>query len=254
MKYATLKIVALSYVLFTAAHAGAQENQPASTNRVWAACRHPVRVFGYGKSVNLSPLFDWWEHQPMTNRNLATDAEAGDVRPLIAWHRITGVKLADVGGSWLVNATIYTAPNIHTNARILLNHPPAAEEQSYYNLLSQLNAANEQIAATQRAYQADTNIIDRAERRAEAYRRSRSKVGPTGVQQNIAVARQRQLDADAAQSQLKQLQALRTQIHQQLNIIPTANGRYIIDLFAMAQGTDKKGQLIYDMGMIEPGP
>jgi hypothetical protein len=244
-----MKIVGLVFLL-VAATASAQ------TNHVWAACRHPIRVFGYGEAVNLMPLFEWWQHQPLrpaTNRDLTADAEAGDARPLVAWHRITGVKIGDTGNSWLVNAMIYTSPTIHTNARIILNDPPIGEEQSYYALQTRLASTDQQLAVAQRAYRTATNAEMKAENRAESYRHSWSKVAPTGVQQYSEIAARRRLDASAAIVQQRQLDATRAEIQKQLSIIPAANGRYVIDLFAMARGTDKKGVLIYDAGVVNPG-
>jgi len=74
------------------------------------------------------PLFNWWEHQ-LPNGKAAANPESAvssdETRPLLAWQRITGVKVGDAGASWIVNAAIYASPTVHTNARILLNHPPS---------------------------------------------------------------------------------------------------------------------------------
>jgi hypothetical protein len=241
------KMIGLVFLLLAAGPVSAQ------TNRIWAACRHPIRVFGYGEAVNLMPLFEWWQHQPLTNRDLMADAEAGDARPLVAWHRITGVKAADAGSSWLVNAVIYTSPNIHTNARILLNNPPIGEERSFYSLQTHIATADQQIAVAQRAYRTATNAQQKAERRVEAYRHSWSKVAPTGVQQYSAIAARRRAEAEAALAQEAQWEATRAEARKQLSLLPTASGRYVIDLFAMARGTDKKGVLIYDAGAVTTG-
>jgi len=127
------------------------------------------------------------------------------------------------------------------------------EEQSYYTLQNQLTTIRQQILETQRAYQTATNSEHHAEKREQAFRHSLSKVAPTGVREYSALARQKQTQALAAQEQLKQLETMQTQLQQQFKAIPSANGHYVIDLFAMAQGTDKKGQLIYDVGAINPG-
>jgi hypothetical protein len=230
---------------------------PGQTNHVWAACRHPIRIFGYNQTANLMPLFEWWEHQPAlnspTNRDLAADAGAGDNRPMLAWHRITGVKLGDAGNSWLVSAAIYTAPTIHTNARILLNNPPVVEEQTYYALQSQLTVLAQQSSTARRAFQTATNEEHRAQDRVEYYRHSISKVASTGVEKYSAIANRRHAEAAADLAQLEQIEAARVQAQKQLALIPAANGRYAIDLFALARGTDKRGMLIYDVGVINPG-
>ena len=49
-----MKIIGLVFSLFVAGVASAQ------TNQSWAACRHPIRIFGEHKKVNLTPLFQWW--------------------------------------------------------------------------------------------------------------------------------------------------------------------------------------------------
>lgn len=244
-----MKSALMILLLFLAAAAVAQ------TNERRAACRQPIRLFSGNAAVNLTPLFEWWQQQPLvskTGTNLDATTDSGDARPLSAWQRITGVKAGDVGNSWVMNATIYTSPTLHTNARIILNHPPAAEEQTFYALKAGLVQAGQLITNAQRTYQADNKAAQRDGARAQAYRRSRTKVARDGFDYYTRLANRKRAEATAALDQQRQLEAARTQMEKQLAAIPAVNGRYVIDLFALNLGTNKHGVPVYDMGVVPP--
>src|SRR5579859_6550634 len=102
--------------------------QPAADS--WNVCRYPVRVMGKGQTVDLTPLCQWWARQPMAFTNpvavpvvTATAISAGtnpptaygeSERPMTAWCRVRGTKVATVGASWVLNAAIYTNPSVYT--------------------------------------------------------------------------------------------------------------------------------------------
>ncbi len=242
-----MKSAGLILMLFLTAAAAAQ------TNVRQTACRQPIRLFSDNTTVNLTPLFAWWQQQPLvskTGTNLDATADTGETRPLSAWQRITGTKAGAVGASWVVNATIYTSPTLRTNARIFLNHPPAAEEQTFYALKAGLVQAEQLITNAQQAYQADTKAAQRDERRAQAYRRSPTKVARDGYDYYTRLANQKRAAATTARNQQKQLEAARSQMEKQLAAIPAVNGRYAIDLFALNVGTNKHGVPVYDMGVV----
>jgi hypothetical protein len=232
----------------------------AQTNQGWKVCRNPVRVFGGGARVDLTPLFEWWGRQPLvvTNRGAAEESapepQAESGRPLSAWARVTGVPVAEVGASWVVDAVIYTSPTVHTNTRILLNHPPAVEAQTYAALRAQLEEAGREIAANRDAYSSDTNAAAQAEQRARAFGRSRSKLRADGVRDYSALAARDQNAAGDARNQVGQLEAAREEIERQLKAIPAINGVYHIDWFAVLQGHTKQGLPIYDLGLVSATP
>ena len=180
---------------------------PAQTNQSWRVCRNPVRVFQGQGTVNLTPLFQWWARQPQiaTNRIASggtdTNTSAESDRPLAAWVRVTGAKVSTTGDSWMVDADIYTSPTVHTHARIILNHPPAVEEQTYETLMAELAEARQDLADAERGYGANTNAASKARQQIQAYSRSRSKLRADAVCDYSALAVQAQ---DAAATALDQ--------------------------------------------------
>lgn len=241
----------LFFLLFTAATVSAQ------TNQSWSVCRHPIRVFGNRSTVDLTPLFEWWKQQPQpgraaTNRDTTADAGTGSDRPLAAWQHVTGIKAGELGSGWLVDAVIYTSPTIRTNARILLNQPPAAEEQMFYALKTQLAEAAQQITNAQRAYQADLKAAQKDDEQAAKWLRSGTKHATESYNNYLRRAGQKRDAAAADLSQQKQLEAGRPLLQKQLNAIPAKNEKYLIDWFALTLGRSKQGVLIYDLGVVPP--
>ena len=244
-----MKTTGLILLLFAAATVSAQ------TNQGWTPCRHPIRVFGDHKTVDLTPLFQWWKQQPLvakrtTNLDTAADVSSDADRPLSAWHRIAGVKAGELGQSWVVNAVIYTSPTSRTNARIILNNPPIAEERLLNSLKTQLAETTLQITNAQRTYQADLKAAQKAEEEARNYRRSGSKHATESSNNFLRLANQEHEAATTAQNQQKQLEVQRPLIQKQLAAIPAVNGQYQIDCFALAVGRSKQGVLIYDLGAV----
>lgn len=225
----------------------------AQTNQNPACCRYPLRVFGNQKTVNLTPLFHWWtQHQPATNHVISADAAPEPDRPLAAWQRVTGFKVSELENAWLVDAMIFTSPTARSSARIILKNPPVTEEQTYYNLKSELAAATLQITNDQRTYLADTKAAQKAENRAQASARSTSKLGPDNYRYYMAQAANDRDAATAALNDQKQLEATRALAQKQFAAIPASNGKYRLDLFALAAGQSKDGVPIYDLGAVNP--
>lgn len=244
-----MKITGLMLLGLLALNASAA---PAQTNQSWTIYRYPIRAFA-NRSVNLTPLFQWWERQP-TNADASIDAGIPPDRPMTPWYHITGTKVAATGASWLVNAEIYTSPTLHTNERIFLNHPPVEEEAAFYDWTTQLPALDQQIAQLQKGYNADTNAERKAEERVAEYRRSRSKVAPTGI---VEYSRAAETDHNAAAGRLDQLDQLKTaraQMAAQLKTIPAIRGQYRVDWFAIELGRTKQGVRIFDLGLLSGNP
>jgi len=233
---------------------------PAQTNQSWKVCRNPVRVFKGQATVDLTPLFQWWARQPQvaTNRtaptNTDTDPGAAADRPLSAWARVTGIQLSTSGDSWVLNAVIYTSPTVCTNARIILNHPPAVEEQTYETLKEQVAEAGRESAEAQRVYEVSTNAQAKALMSLQAYSHSQSKHRLDAERDYGALAAQDQAAAAAALSQIHQLEAARAELELQLKTIPAVNGTYQVDWFAVLLGHTKQGLPIYDLGLVSASP
>lgn len=245
-----MKLVGLIVFLLAAVAA------PAQTDQGWKVCRNPVRVFSNHATVDLTPLYQWWERQPLvvTNRSEETNSSDETDRPLSAWYLVTGTKVGTLGSSWVVDAVIYTSPTIRSNARVVLNHPPVVEEQRYYTLNTQLAQAEQQIANAQDVYEVNTNAEMNALERANFFRYSRSKLAMDGVRDYMALAARYHNAAVTALDQLRQLEAARIQIEEQLKTIPSANGVYQVDWFAVLLGRSKQGVPIYDMGLVSATP
>ena len=234
----------------------------AQTNQTWRTCRNPVRVFG-GSPVNLAPLFQWWERQPQpgkdtpyTNTVITVDTNAPETgRPLAAWHRVTGIHAGTLAsGAWVVEAVIYTSPTARTNTRIILNHPPALEEQEYLTLKAELEQASEQINNAHKLYEAGIKAAQKDDALVNDYRHSRSKQAPTGINVYSQAEAQQEAAATAAANQQQQLTAARDQIEKQFKAVPALNGHYQIDWFAMLAGCTKTGVPIYDLGLVAATP
>jgi hypothetical protein len=232
---------------------------PAQTNQGWRICRNPVRVFPGQATVDLTPLFQWWARQPLVVTNGAT--RHGDItnspeeaRPLTGWFRVTGRKVGATFSGWVVDATIYTSPTVHSNSRVLLKNPPAVEEAQFDALKAQGDEAEREIADRQRVYKTDTNAEARAQAEVEAYRRSRSKIASDGVIAYTRLAIEKHDAAAAALNQIDQLEAARRQITAQMRMFPSMGGFYQVDWFAVRRGQTKQGLPIYDLGLVSPTP
>jgi len=244
-----MKITGLIVVWFLAQAAAAQSGP------TWKICRNPVRVFNRGATADLTPLFQWWARQPrITDKNADTNSSPAEERPLPAWSRVTGTKLGVVGPSWVVDAVVYTSPTVHTNARIFLSNPPAVEEQSFYGLKDELADANQRIADARRVYGANTNAEAKAEAAVAVYRHSVSKVAADGVIAYTRLAIQKHDAAALALNQIDQLQTARRQLEAQIETIPSSDGVYQVDWFAILLGHTKAGVPIYDLGLVSTTP
>jgi len=232
----------------------------AQTNQAWSIFRYPERMFAGNAVVNLMPLFAWWARQPLvvTNQNAGSTSDANgspeEARPLSSWYRITGTPMATTGSSWLMDAVVYTSPTRHTNSVILLNNPPVGEVALFNALKAQLAEARQRIADARRVYDANTNAEAKALAEVAMYRRSWSKVASDGVIAYTRVAMQKHNDSATALNQLDQLEAARRQIEAQLETIPSRNGVYQVDLFAMLLGRNKQGVPTYDLGLVNDTP
>jgi hypothetical protein len=248
IKGVTMKPLCL-FVLLAALSGSAQTNQPP------ACCRHPYRNFGR-VTVNLTPLFQWWQHgggdTPGDHPPGIAPVPAGGAdprRPLSAWKRITGIKTAELNGAWVVDAEVFTSPATRTNEWILLQNPPAAEELQYYNLQALLPQYDAQIASDQKASQADLKAEEKAAARAKA-----DANGDKWTRQSVygynQLAAQKKEAAAAALADQKQYEAARDLARKQLAALPGANGRYQLDCFALEIGRNSRGQLVFDAGVM----
>jgi hypothetical protein len=229
----------------------------AQTNSSWRICRNPARVFGSRATVDLTPLFQWWARQPLvvTNQSAGTngDVNAGaeEERPLSRWYRVTGTPVSTTGFSWMVDAVIYTSPTLHTNAHILLHNPPVVELERFNALKALAAEAEQQINEARHEYETNLNAKVTAQAEVEFYRKYRSRAGVAAYTQ---LAGQKQAAAGIALNQVDQLKAALNQIDAELETIPSIDGVYQVDWFAVLAGRSKQGVPIFDLGLVSATP
>lgn len=224
----------------------------AQTNQTPLCCQYPVRSFGNGKMVNLAPLFRWWmdhinDHPGSAGGNADSD------RPLSAWKRVTGVKMETLAYGWVVKARITDEPGAQTNEQIVLENPPAAEEQRYYALKARLLQYNEQISNDTRAYQADTRAENSAANRASSDARSRNWRNRIAVGNYNRQAARKRKAAEIALNEQKKYEQARDLAQKQLNLISSNGKQYQIDCFALEIGRSRQGLPVFNTGMMN-GP
>lgn len=210
--------------------------------------RFPVRIFGDHTTVNLQPLFQWWSHHPAAK---AADGPDVSDRPLSAWHRIVGIKTGDLGYNWQVKAEVYLTPTLRTNEMIILKNPPVAEAQTYYQLKNAIADAGRQINADQKAYQTNLKAEQKAHERAHSNDRKRNRKSRNKAITASRRAAQEKAAANTALAAEKQLEQARNAGQKKLATIPSVNGTYQIDWFALAIGRDEHGTPIYDLGVVD---
>ncbi len=220
----------------------------AQTNLPPICCRQPYRSLGAGQPVNLTPLFRWWMHQG--DQPAATPLNVVlPPRPMTAWKRITGFKTGEVDSAWVINAEIATSPFEHTNEWILLKNPPVAEAAQYFNLVALIAEYQQQIAKDIRAQADYKNAADRDATRARELTRHFSKSVRWDAPYYAERADKNRAAAAAALNDQKATEQARDLAQQQLQALPSVEGRYQVNGFALQLGRNKKGQLIFDQGV-----
>ena len=211
-------------------------------------CRHPWRVLGVGQPVDVSPLIQWWTNQTRLV-DLPLNA-ARPRRPLSAWKRVTGFKTGEIESAWVLHAEIAVSPTQTTNEWILLKNPPAAEAAQYYYLQNLLGQYPNQIAEDRRKQDEYTKAAKKNAELASQYSQHFSKSVRWNAPYYTQQAEQYKAAAVAALDDQKATQLALDQAHQQLKTIPSVNGQYQIDVFALELGRNAKGQLIFDAGAL----
>jgi hypothetical protein len=211
-------------------------------------CRQPYRILGVGLPVDISPLIQWWTNQ---TRVAALPLNAArPVRPLSAWKRITGFKTGQVDDAWVLHAEIALSTTEKTNEWILLKNPPAAEAARYYQLQYLIPQYVQQLAADRRKQDEYTKAAARNTDQAKDLSKSYSKSTRWNAPYYTQQADQYKAAAAAALEDQQATQLALDQARQQLKTIPSVDGHYQIDVFALELGRNAKGQLIYDPGVV----
>jgi len=236
-----MKYLCLFLLLVTLSAAG-QTNPPPF------CCRQPYRILGIGRPVDVSPLIQWWTNQ---TRVAALPLNAArPVRPLSAWKRITGFKTGQVDDAWVLHAEIAISSTETTNEWILLKNPPAAEAARYYQLQYLIPQYEQQIVADKRKQAEYTKAVKKNTELASQINQSYSKSVRWNAPYYTQLADQSKAAAAAALADQQAAQLALDQARQQIKTIPSVDGQYQIDVFALELGRNAKGQLIYDPGVV----
>jgi len=241
----SIKIIGLLLLLSAAIPALAE------TNQTLFCCRNPIRIFNESEIVNLTPLFQWWKQQAGGKPGTTAEADYAEAnRPLSAWKRVMGVKVRQTEYAWVMNAEVAASPTTRTNERILLQHPPTAEEQRYDNLKPLPDEYNRQITNDEHTYQADLKAEQAVEIRAKTDVRSwgwKTRLRANGYDQQ---AKEERAAADTALNDEKQTQQALERTQKELDAIPSVNGQYQVDCFALETGRNSQGLPIFDPGEV----
>ena len=236
-----MKYLCLFLLVVTLSAAG-QTNPPPF------CCRQPYRVLGAGRLVDVSPLIQWWTNQTI-EAALPLNA-ARPLRPLSAWKRVTGFKTGELDSAWVVHAEIAISSSDKTNEWIILKNPPVAEAALYYNLQSLLGQYPAQIAEDKRKQLESTKAAKKNTELASQINQSYSKSVRWDAPYYTQLAEQNKAAAAAALADQQATQQALDQVRQQLKTIPSVNGQYQVDVFALELGRNAKGQLIFDPGVV----
>jgi hypothetical protein len=201
--------------------------------------KNPKRVIN-GQTVDLAPLFGWWDHP-----------EGG--RPLAAWVHVTGPVVGSGGWGWTIEALIETTPARATagqtnkpppevRARILLRNPPANERAQFERLNAQLTALNEERSRwAQQAFDAGQHAATLEDQQDPSRPwRLYSRM----LSDEIANAKDAQNDAKA---QIKDIDQRLEQIAAKLAAFPDQT-HYLVDCIALQTGQTYNRLPVYDHG------
>jgi hypothetical protein len=194
------------------------------------------------RTVDLSPLFNWW-----TNHN--------GTRPLVAWVQVTGSVVGTNSGSWIIEAKLErTARNIEASRvkdsapgeqiRVMLKHPPLQDRATFEKLSQQLKALNAQrttLAAGEAAAKTRRQAIADEETLNRAY----------GIRTRGLAAESRQMQQAWAQvsAQIKVLDQQIQGIKRLLSAYPETD-QYVVDCFALDLGQEMDRIPVFDYGSV----
>jgi hypothetical protein len=228
---------------------GPVNSASSQTNQSPLCCRSPVRGIR-NASVNLTPLFQWWtNHQ---SSGATTIISLDSPRPLAAWKRIVGTKSTELELCWVVDADIFANPSTSTNARIILQNPPVQEAQQYDSLKSLIPQYSLQITNAQKAYQEHLKAEQRDQARANHYLQYWNWFPRAAGESYLQQANRERAAASAAQNEEREAQQAVDLAEKELSAIPSSQGDYLIDCFALDTGKTYKGLAVYDVGVGYP--
>jgi len=192
--------------------------------------RDPKRVVG-GRSVDLTPLFQWWNQKN------------GD-RPLSAWVHVSGEIVGTNAGSWIIEAQTEEPAEGKSSGkkRILLRNPPMQDRAMFEQLFAQKKALEAQRSGLHtQADQADAKIKDIAQERKVA---REQHVRAKGLNAQSSKLKQ---EEKAAKAELKPIDAQIADLDKKLKPYGDTE-HYVIDCFALKTAERVGGLPVFDHG------
>lgn len=198
--------------------------------------REPHRAIN-GRTVDLAPLFKWWNKHE-------------GPRPLAAWVRVTGTIVGTNAWGWVVEAKLEKTERRNKGAeeaprdsgRIVLRTPPWQEKSEFETLRAQLNEFNTQRASVAGQETRAANQVQALARERASRRRLR------------ALAVEEKQARDAASQDKQELQSLDRQIQEvkkKLAAYPNSE-HYEVDCFALDTGQAYDRLAVFDHGQGYP--
>lgn len=202
----------------------------------------PRRVIN-GQTVDLAPLFRWWE-------------APGGGRPLTAWMRLNGHVVNASMWTWTVEATITKAPPVsNTNptpaiVKVILKNPPKQQMDNFNYLVARRGELEN------RQQQLNAEVMEASNQVTAAMNSYKQSMG---WKMDAAFAADRFYAAEQDQTQvkdeLKRVENELQSVHTKLAAFPDQE-RYEFDIFALSTGQLQQGMPVFDMGVplkLEPG-
>jgi hypothetical protein len=196
-----------------------------------------------GFSIDLNPVFKWWQKRD------------GD-RPLPAWRHLAGVVVGTNSGAWLIErwpdesaadrkSRAAESPPAASGAgkdRVFLIHPPiddAADFQRLLIRLAQLNHTRSALVSEKVQAHDRDKAVTRLER-ASHRNRAQARVLAAEDKQLKSVETQADLQQKAVDEELREIKA-------KLAGYPKPD-EYVLDCFALELHSESQGIPVYDYG------
>jgi uncharacterized protein YlxW (UPF0749 family) len=192
--------------------------------------KSPKRMIS-GRTVDLTPLFQWWSQKN------------GD-RPLSAWLHVTGEIVGTNAAAWIITAETDSKAEGSNPAdkKIILRNPPLQDRAEFEQLLAQKKTLEAQKASlNSEAEQADAKLKDISQERKVARERH---VRAGGLNAQSGKLKQ---EEKRAKAEVKPIQAQIDELDKKLKPYGSTD-HYVIDCFALKTSERIGGMPVFDHG------
>jgi uncharacterized protein YlxW (UPF0749 family) len=192
--------------------------------------KNPKRMVSV-RTVDLTPLFQWWNQKN------------GD-RPLSAWLHVTGEIVGTNAGSWIITAETdgQAEGNAPADKKIVLRNPPLQDRAEFEQMLAQKKTLEAQKASLNaQAEQADAKLKDISQERKVARERH---VRASGLNAQSGKLKQ---EEKTAKAEAKPIQAQIDELDKKLKPYGSTD-HYVVDCFALRTTERVGGMPVFDHG------